>query len=37
VLDVLHAGAERARGIAESTMVDVRNAMGMKPGLPKKK
>jgi tryptophanyl-tRNA synthetase len=37
VLEVLHAGAERARGIAESTLVDVRNAMGMKPGIPKKK
>lgn len=34
VLDVLQAGAERARGIAESTMRDVRRAMGMHAAPP---
>jgi tryptophanyl-tRNA synthetase len=34
VLDVLAAGAERARGIAENTMRDVREAMGMNVRAP---
>jgi tryptophanyl-tRNA synthetase len=34
VLEVLAAGAERARTIAESTMQDVRRAMGMYPSAP---
>jgi tryptophanyl-tRNA synthetase len=34
VLDVLQAGRERARGIAEQTMVDVREAMGMNVRAP---
>ncbi|GMV18689.1 MAG: tryptophan--tRNA ligase [Polyangiaceae bacterium] len=35
VLDVLEAGAERARGIARETMADVREAMGMNVRAPK--
>lgn len=34
VLDVLHAGAERARGIGQATMADVREAMGMNVRAP---
>ncbi len=34
VLSVLNQGAERARGIAEATMRDVRDAMGMKAEPP---
>ncbi len=36
VLDVLQAGAARARGIASETMKDVRSAMGVGAKLPKR-